>query len=282
MDNQAEFTKLWPSSVKGIELFEAQLFKHKFDKHFHDVYTIGLNQKGQGQCFYKDTLHYQHPGSFNCINPGEVHTGAVVSNKGWTFRNLYISPTAMSQLMKQLGRDGTALPCFAHINVEAPEIRGLFRRLFQVLSNPSTQLERQTLLLKFFSQIFDGHIHDRSSNSAKPEHKAIRQIRTYLKQHCAEDISIETLAALVNLNPYYLIRCFKQEMGLPPHSYKKQCQLLKAQQALHTTTPLATVATNCGFYDQSHLNRAFKRVFGVSPGRYQKVNFVQSSTRSYP
>ncbi len=282
MSNGVEFAQLWASPVAGIELFEAQIFKHEFDKHFHDVYTIGLNQKGRGQCLYKQTIHYQCPGSFNCINPGEVHTGAVASDNGWAFRNLYISAAAMRRIMQQLGHDATPLPCFAHIEVNAPQLRSLFQKMFQALSNPASQLQQQTLLLKFFSHFFDGHTCSGSSNIHRSEPTAIKQVRTYLEQHYADDISIDTLAKLVNLNPYYLIRCFKREIGLPPHSYKKQCQLLQAKQALHTATPLATVATDCGFYDQSHLNRGFKRMFGVAPGHYQKVNFIQSSMRSCP
>ena len=50
--------------------------------------------------------------------------------------------------------------------------------------------------------------------------------------HCAAAITADELGALVHLNPYYLIRCFHQQIGLPPHRYKKQCQLLRAKRLL--------------------------------------------------
>ncbi|MBD1869496.1 helix-turn-helix domain-containing protein [Leptolyngbya sp. FACHB-541] len=48
------------------------------------------------------------------------------------------------------------------------------------------------------------------------------------------------------------------------------CQLRQAKQSLRTATPLCEIATDHGFYDQSHLNRHFKRVFGVTPGQYRE------------
>ena len=88
---------------------------------------------------------------------------------------------------------------------------------------------------------------------------------------------MQDLASLVNLNPYYLIRCFHEQVGTSPHQYKLHWQLQRAKQAvLREDIAIAQIAADCGFYDQSHLNRAFKRALGVSPGRYREVNFVQA------
>jgi len=100
-----------------------------------------------------------------------------------------------------------------------------------------------------------------------------------LEAHYAENISIDTLAQLTRLSPYYLIRSFHQQVGLPPHRYQRHWQLVQAKRSLQTTTPLAEIAIRHEFYDQSHLTRSFKRAFGVTPGQYQKSNSVQYSQR---
>lgn len=59
------------------------------------------------------------------------------------------------------------------------------------------------------------------------------------------------------------------------HFYQRHWQLMQAKRSLHTDQPIADIAIAYGFYDQSHLNRAFKQTFGVTPGQYRQGNFVQ-------
>ncbi|MGB5914784.1 MAG: AraC family transcriptional regulator, partial [Phormidesmis sp.] len=77
------------------------------------------------------------------------------------------------------------------------------------------------------------------------EHRAIQQVRAYLEAHCVEAITADELGVLVNLNPYYLIRCFHRQIGLPPHRYKRQCQILKAKRSLQGEDAISTVALRC-------------------------------------
>lgn len=274
-----ESSQLWHSAVPGIELFEANLVRHRFGKHFHDGYTIGLNENGQGRCLYRGQTYEHHPGTFNCINPGEVHTGEVASPQGWRFRNLYVSVSAMRRVLHQLDYADQSLPCFASIIVDNTALRVLFYQLFQALNNPVSQLEPQSLLLRFFFLMFKRDDHFSNSSAAefslKQESEAVCTVRHYLKTHCRQDISIEAIAHLVNLNPFYLIRCFQRQVGVSPHCYKQHWQLLGAKQALSTQQSLSAIAIAHGFYDQSHFTRVFKNTFGVTPGRYRKVNFVQ-------
>ena len=120
---RVDFARLWNPSAFGIELFEAQLWTHRFGKHFHDAYTIGLNESGEGRCFYRRELHHHYPGSFNCINPGEGHTGEVVSDSGWGFRNLYVSTAVVGQVVAQLHMPIARLPRFSKMVVENSDLQ---------------------------------------------------------------------------------------------------------------------------------------------------------------
>ncbi|MBD0336820.1 MAG: AraC family ligand binding domain-containing protein, partial [Cyanobacteria bacterium Co-bin13] len=99
MSETPDFARLWNPGIAGLELFSARLFRLSFDKHFHEGYTIGLNESGLGGFTYRGAAHQAYPTSFNLINPGEVHTGYVGSESGWTFRNLYISLPLLERML---------------------------------------------------------------------------------------------------------------------------------------------------------------------------------------
>jgi AraC-like DNA-binding protein len=70
------------------------------------------------------------------------------------------------------------------------------------------------------------------------------------------------------LSRFHLMRSFCKEFGLPPHAYASQVRLIAAKQLLATGQKPAEAAAAVGLYDQSHLNRLFKRAYGITPGVY--------------
>ena len=280
MNAQRESAWLWKTRIPGIELFEAQLFSHRFSKHFHETYTIGFNEQGQGTSFCQGEHQGLYPGRFNLINPGEVHTGEALSPEaGWSFRNIYIDMATVQRMMEQCEWPDT-VPYFKTSIVIDSSLQTKFYRLFKALVNtravPASALTQQSLLLDVLGHLF-GQYGESSLPRRSPgaESQSVKAVRQYLEVHYADRVTLDELAALVNLNPYYLIRCFRQQVGCPPHQYQQQWQLQKAKQALQTDQRIAAIATDHGFYDQSHLTRVFKRTFGVTPGHYQQVNSVQ-------
>lgn len=267
---------LWNSSIPGLELFSGRLFHHVYAKHIHETYTIGLNDGGQGCFIYRGETRRAYPQSLNLINPGEVHTGQSASQEGWAYRSFYLSVSLVEQVLTQLDWPYPGIPHFLEPVVWDQPLHRCFHQLFQALHTPTAELERESRLLVAMSRLLRRYAATPCLTEPTPcESKAIAQVRAYLEAHYAENISIDALVQLVGLSPYYLIRSFHRQVGLPPHSYQRHWQLLHAKRALRTATPLSAIAVEHGFYDQSHLNRHFKRVFGVTPSQYRQSNFVQ-------
>jgi AraC-like DNA-binding protein len=276
--HQKNFAQLWLPDFTGIELFQAHLMDYAFSKHFHETYTVGLNDRGFGQCLYRGTICNNTPGSFNLLDPGEVHTGQVADERGWSFRNIYISMPLMESLLAQMEWADRGLPHLPGPNVYDPSLCPLFKRLFQALNESAPLLIQQSLLLDLLSKLLSHHSKIGSVPAALVnETKAVTTVRSYLETHYADNISIKRLSNLVGLSPYYLIRSFRQQMGLPPHSYQMQVRLLRAKRALRSSQSLGEVAIDSGFFDQSHLIRCFKRSFGITPGQYRQGNSVQDN-----
>jgi AraC family transcriptional regulator len=77
------------------------------------------------------------------------------------------------------------------------------------------------------------------------------------------------LALEVGVHPAHLARRFRARFGESVGSYARNARLDWAVDRLRTDAPLARIACEAGFADQSHFTRAFARRFGVAPGRYR-------------
>jgi AraC-like DNA-binding protein len=84
-------------------------------------------------------------------------------------------------------------------------------------------------------------------------------------------LHLEDLAASVGLTTFQLIGLFKRTVGLTPHTYLTQVRLGMACRHLRHSPVLAEVATAVGFYDQSALNKHFKRCYGITPLQFSRA-----------
>src|SRR5882724_2636683 len=86
------------------------------------------------------------------------------------------------------------------------------------------------------------------------------------------NLDLETLAKRAGLSRFEALRAFKRRYGLPPHAYQLCLRISHARRLLLEGAPAADVAARCGFADQSHFTRHFKRFNGVTPMQYARAH----------
>jgi AraC-like DNA-binding protein/quercetin dioxygenase-like cupin family protein len=86
-------------------------------------------------------------------------------------------------------------------------------------------------------------------------------------------VDIAALARRAGYSREEFTRRFGKRVGMPPHAHRLMHRLNRARTLLRSGEPVAMVAAETGFADQSHLGRHFRRVFGTSPGAYRGASF---------
>lgn len=104
------------------------------------------------------------------------------------------------------------------------------------------------------------------SRSARMEH-----VRDLINTALEEDLSLTRLAREADLSPHAFASAFVRNFGVTPHRYVLDQRIETAKRLLRDVDlPIATIAIQTGFANQSHLSTAFKRAVGVTPGEYQR------------
>ena len=99
----------------------------------------------------------------------------------------------------------------------------------------------------------------------------MRRVIDYIEENLDGDLSLEAMAAEVEISPLYLARAFKAAIGQSPHRYVLARRIERAKELLRNTDlPVVDVALSSGFSSQSHLSHWFLRYVGVSPAVYRR------------
>ena len=98
----------------------------------------------------------------------------------------------------------------------------------------------------------------------------LQRVCDYIEAHLDDRLTLAELAAVACLSPYHFSRSFKQAVGVGTQRYVTLRRLERAKTLMRRSNqPLALIAQEAGFTDQSHLTAIFRRETGVTPGRYR-------------
>ena len=274
--SSSETSSFWRvPSLGNMELLRANYVKQTFPRHTHEQYAIGVIESGALGFYYRGENVIAPQGQINLCIPGEVHTGQAAADNGWSYRMFYFDPEFLQRVSSEIAGCPREIPFFRTGVVDDPELAVRIQRLHRLMEQQDVPLlEQESMLLLTLGQMVVRHADDPPVlQRMKQEKTAVSLICQYIQTHYTQNFSIENLAQTVHRSPYHIIHVFREEMGVPPHAYLRQIRIAKAKELLTTGLPLADAAQAVGFTDQSHLNRWFKRLWGITPGQYR--NSVQ-------
>lgn len=264
-----EWTKISHNAQLNIGLLHAYFVQHAYPRHSHDYYVVTLIENGRQSFTHKGTKHLTSPGGVILINPDAVHTGEAVDKQGFQMRSLYPTTSHMERAVFELTGRHQALPFFKDVQVDNRWAMNSILTLHKALSRQASPLECESrfiwILAEFIKRYADVSFTEPPLGKEK---NAVAQARRYIDENFSQGVSLSMLAQQVALSPYYLLRVFCAEVGMPPYAYLESVRIRHAQHLIEAGSPLAEVAMEVGFSSQSHLTRHFKKIIGVTPGQY--------------
>lgn len=264
-----EWTKIRHNTQFDIGLLHAYYVQHAYPRHSHDYYVISLIERGRQSFTHRGTKHVTPPGGVILINPDVVHTGEAADEQGFELRSLYPATALMETAVLELTGRQQAFPFFKDVRVDHTWATNAVLSLHKALLQEAGILECEARILWTLTQLIKRYADIRfTEQPLGQEKKAIQQARRYIEERFTERITLNQLAQQAALSPYYFLRVFRAEVGMPPYAYLESVRIRHAQRLIEAGKPLAEVALEIGFSNQSHMTRHFKKIIGATPGQY--------------
>ena len=235
-------------------------------KHSHQEYQLGMSFNCQGEYYYRGAYHLVPKGKVSIIHSGEVHSPSqrTYLPQAASFLMMHLDPNLLEEAALEIG-DGASVPFFTQPIFSDRNLAKLFYKL--CTSDRSSKLTRDSLLSNFLVYLVtcDREHIPRMYKKVKP---AIALVGDYLQENYSNSVSLAKLADIAGISRFYLSRLFRRERGISLSAYQTQIKVDRAKKLLAEGKSISTVATETGFYDQSHFGYHFKRLVGTTPGKY--------------
>lgn len=256
--------------LDNLEVLKALFYQHSFGRHYHEGYAIGIILEGSETYLCNKKLNVAPRGSIVVVNPGDVHNGhASDTDQGWGYFMIYPHLSLIQKALIQMDLNKEILPVFSKAVFCDNQFAKQLVRFMLSFETMDSKLALETHFLKMLHILIKKH-----AQFSIPEPKVykdsarVKKVTEIIHAGYDQNLSLEGLANQVNINPYALLRLFKKQTGISPYLLQTGLRINKAKSCLKSGVSFADTAISCGFTDQSHMIKQFKRWIGVTPGDY--------------
>jgi AraC-like DNA-binding protein len=228
-------------------------------------YLFIRTMAGDGDVVYGGKVVRLCAGVLMALQPGDVVKPERRRSEETRHRVMMMEPSVLAGFLASAYPDRE--PPQLQRGALGPAASSAFDALFEAAMSQQPALDQQCKLTAFLEAAMADPAEQLPVARLTPP---VAQARKILEERFDEDVRLEELEARVGLSRFYLVRRFRAEVGMPPHAFQLALRLDRAKVLTAQGVPLADVALRCGFTDQSHLSRHFRKLVGVAPGAYAR------------
>ncbi len=229
-----------------------------------EAYTITRVEAGRSSFLTRGKVWSSAPGSLRIQEPGDVVRD--LSRDGRAMYQIVAFPASIVE-----GLTGKAT-IYSHL--AAGDARGAaFHRLHDAVRAGAGSLMLEVAIVEALSALAAIRV-------AKCEHtRSVRRAIEHLRERLDGEVTLDALADHAGTDKFHLCRAFRAQVGLPPHAYLTRLRVMRAKELLAAGVKPSEIAPRVGLYDQSQLNRHFRRLVGTTPGAYAELARASHSVR---
>ncbi|CAM5444015.1 AraC family transcriptional regulator [Streptomyces sp. NPDC091290] len=252
----------WRPRVPGVtEVFHAHFTDYAYPMHVHEAWTLLIVDDGAVRYDLDRHEHGTPHDTVSLLPPHVPHNGSPATPHGFRKRVLYLDGTRLG--------DDLIGPAVDSPDLRDPVLRRRVGQLHAALALPGDELEADSRLTLIGDRLRACLLPRTAAPAGRRDPVLARRLRELLDERVVPGIALDEAAALVQAHPTHLVRSFSAAYGIAPHQYLMSRRVDRARRLLLEGRTPAEVAAATGFYDQSHLTRHFRRLVGVTPGRYR-------------
>lgn len=242
-----------------------------YKKHFHEEISIGLIEKGATRIWSAGKRFEAAQGQMVYFPPLLPHACHPENPADWKYTMIFIHPRWLGQTPSDHNSHQPHMPIL-HPKYQNERSRHLIHSCRTLLQQNATPLEVESMLMALMRET--GLLQEEAalaSSGSVHTSPAILRVKQYLDHHYKDRITLDILQDISGISKFHLIRLFAETYHLAPHAYQNLLRINYAKEQLLQGKAIADVASESGFYDQSHFTRAFSGCVGTTPLRYAKA-----------
>lgn len=251
-------------SVAGMLRIERE---DRIRTSYAERFLVAVIYDGAFDGWHRGGVRTHAAGDVKLKQPGEVHR-AVRVHAPFTMQGALFTPAMVAAAGDALGLGGGArFPSDRRPGEHATRLA--FAMHAALVRADATELETATLVAETLGEI----LRDGARGAAPAGDRAMRAVRRargFLHDALAERVTLDDLASHAGLDKFHLVRAFRAELGLPPYEYLTHARVSRAKELLQRGLRVADAAQAVGFCDESQLHRHFRRIVGITPGRFAR------------
>jgi len=152
-----------------------------------------------------------------------------------------------------------------------PPVRGVIRELIHLLQNQTRSCWRLSLVVHALAELAVSKLMDEAIRIPQLDAR-ILAVLAFLDENLGSAISNPILARHAEMSTSAFNRLFKAQIGHSPQAYLRLKQVEKACMMLLFESSIKQIAAATGFCDRYHFSRVFKRIQGIGPAEFRRLN----------
>ena len=255
--------------------FEATLYsatagysEDSFEEHSVSM-QVGTPLLVTSRCDGMSLAHLQVPGDLKIVPAGATRIWE--TERSTVKLTMYVGPTLLCEAARGMGVDPGRVAIRAELHVNDPLMEHIGWAVKSELESdePAGRVYAEGLGLALASRLL-GRYAPRIGPRVSPglPRRRLARVREYVRANIDGDLSLFELAAVAGVGASHFKALFKRSTGVPVHQYVIRSRVEHAARLLREgDEPLAHVALQAGFANQSHLARCMRRILGATPSQ---------------